>query len=53
MCENADKYRGFQIFETLLVVLNVDGSSPSGHPSKKTPVSQALAGIFNSHTFQF
>ena len=35
MCENADKYRGFQIFETLLVVLNVDGSSPSGHPKKK------------------
>ena len=36
MCENADKYRGFQIFETLLVVLNVDGSSPSGHPKKKS-----------------
>ena len=35
MCENADKYRGFQIFETLLVVLNVDGSSPSGHPPEK------------------
>ena len=35
MCENADKYRGFQIFETLLVVLNVVGSSPTGHPKKK------------------
>ena len=45
MCENADKYRGFQIFETLLVVLNVDGSSPSGHPHQ-TPVSQVLTGVF-------
>ena len=32
-------------FGNLLVVLNVDGSSPSGHPSK-TPVSQRLAGVF-------
>ena len=31
---------------SLLVVLNVEGSSPTGHPPKKTPVSQALAGIF-------
>ena len=53
MCENADKYRGFQIFETLLVVLNVDGSSPSGHPPKKIPVSQTLAGIFNFHYPRF
>ncbi len=41
------------MFETLLVVLNVDGSSPSGHPLKEIPVSQALAGIFIFHTFQF
>ncbi len=37
MCENADKYRGFQIFETLLVVLNVVGSSPTGHPKEVSP----------------
>ena len=36
-----------------IVVLNVDGSSPSGHPSVEIPVSQALVGIFNSRTFQF
>ena len=46
---------------TLLVVLalqascgralNVVGSSPSGRPSNKIPVSQALAGIFNSNAF--
>lgn len=38
-------------FATQIVVLNVDGSSPSGHPPKKIPVSQVLAGIFNSNTF--
>ena len=36
-----------------IVVLNVDGSSPSGHPPKKIPVSQVLAGIFNFNAFQF
>ena len=51
MCENADKYRGFQIFETLLVVLNVDGSSPSGHPKKQSPVIQEITGLllFSEH----
>ena len=29
----------------VLVVLNVDGSSPSGHPPQ-IPVSQELTGIF-------
>ena len=38
-------------FAIQIVVLNVDGSSPSGHPPKKIPVSQALAGIFNFNTF--
>ena len=35
-CGNTDEYRVYETFATLLVVLNVDGSSPSGHPSKKT-----------------
>ena len=33
-------------FGNLLVVLNVDGSSPSGHPKDKTPVVQKIAGVF-------
>ena len=48
MCENADKYRGFQIFETLLVVLNVDGSSPSGHPSRRHR-RKAMSFFVRSH----
>jgi len=47
MCENADKYRGFQIFETLLVVLNVDGSSPSGHP-KETSLKGNVSFLFST-----
>ena len=46
MCENADKYRGFQIFETLLVVLNVVGSSPTGHPRKKTSLKGNVFFLF-------
>jgi hypothetical protein len=45
ICGNADKYRGFQIFETLFVVLNVVGSSPTGQPLQ-TPVSQRFTGVF-------
>ena len=40
-------------FATQIVVLNVDGSSPSGHPLKEIPVSQALTGIFSFRNFQF
>ena len=52
MCENADKYRGFQIFETLLVVLNVVGSSPTGHP-KKSPVIREIAGLLHFQSMRF
>ena len=37
----------------VLVVLNVDGSSPSGHPKKQIPVSQELAGISIFQSLKF
>ena len=35
------------------MVLNVDGSSPSGHPQKEIPASQTLAGLFLFHHLKF
>ena len=39
---NADKYRGSKRFDNLLVVLNVVGSSPTGHP----PKTSSKGGVF-------
>ena len=46
LCHNTLCAKSLRVDGCQIVVLNVVGSSPTGHPTIKVPVSQRLTGIF-------